>query len=238
MRLLRSIAIAVSAGLLASAAAATDFGPEPDWGEARIVTEAALKAKMIDPASTRISWPYGFTQGFVNHLFDEPHYGWWTCGRINSRGWSGDYVGDIWFVVLIKDGVIQSLDRGNSLEVTHASALCEDAVGTGKLRPAPIPVIAAAPEATAAPAAPAPSGEKIGIGFVPTAAGAVIQLVVPGSPAARAGLKVGQVIAAVNGMPLRGLAAAEMIKAVRAETPAVFYSLVDGGDVKVVRRAS
>jgi len=54
----RSIAIALAAALLAGAAPPPDYGAEPDWDAARNNVEAALKAKMIDPASTRISWPY------------------------------------------------------------------------------------------------------------------------------------------------------------------------------------
>ena len=244
---LRFIATAMSAGMLAGAAAAADYGPKPDSDNARSLVEAALRAKMIDPASTRISWPYAFVRGYSNRMFGQPRYGWWTCGRINSKSAAGDYVGETWFVVLMRDGAIQSLDRGNSLESTYASALCNEGVRTGKLRPArtvavsgpavPTPAVARTPVVAQTPASPTP-GETIGIGFVPTSSGAVIRLVVPGSPADRAGLKVGEVIEAVNGMPLKGLARAEMIKAVRAETPAIFYSIADGGDVKVLRTAS
>jgi hypothetical protein len=239
MKRLRFIALAVSAGWLTSAAAAADYGPEPRWDSARGVTEAALRAKMIDPASTRISWPYTFVQGYSNRLFGQTTYGWWTCGRINSKSAAGEYVGETWFVVMMRNGAILSLDRGNSLEITYASALCNEAVKTGKLRPAPSIAVSgpAVPVPVSTAVAPPASG-SIGIGFVPTSSGAVIQLVVPGSPAARAGLRVGQVIEAVNGVPLKGLAAAEMINAVRAETPAIFYSIVDGGDVKVLRAAS
>jgi hypothetical protein len=225
----RLIAIALAAALLAGASPAPDYGAEPDWDGARNSVEAALKAKMIDPASTRISWPYSFAQGFTNYMFGEPRYGWWTCGRINSKGRSGAYVGDVWFTVLIKDGAIQSLDRGNTLEVTHASAHCEEAIKAGLFRPAPTVTIAAAPEMPR---------EGLGIGFVPSPAGAVIQLVVAGSPAARAGLKVGQVIEAVNGAPIKGMARPEMIAAVRAQTPSVFLSIAGGGDVKVTRKPS
>lgn len=252
---LRSIALAASAAMLGNAATAADYGPEPRGDSAHAITEAALRAKMIDPASTRISWPYRFVRGYSNRLFGETSYGWWTCGRINSKSAAGDYVGETWFVVMLRDGAILSLDRGNSLEITYASALCNEGVKTGKLRPAAVvavsgpelppaavasaatPVAEPAPTPVPAPAAPPPGG-GIGIGFIPTAWGAVIQLVVPGSPAARAGLKPGQVIEAVNGMPLKGLAAPEMIKAVRAETPAIFYSIINGGDVKVLRADS
>jgi sugar phosphate isomerase/epimerase len=87
-------------------------------------------------------------------------------------------------------------------------------------------------------AAPAADEGRLGFGFVPTPDGAKVQLVVAGSPAERAGLRVGQLIEAVNGAPLKGLAAPEMIKAVLARTPAVFLSIAGAGDVKVTRRLS
>jgi hypothetical protein len=230
----RTIAIALAAGMLTAAAPAPDYGAEPDWDGAHATVETALRAKMIDPASTQIRWPYRFVRGFTNYLFGQPSYGWWTCGRINSKGYAGDYVGEVWFTVLIRDGQILSLDRGNTLEVTHASAHCEDAIRSGQLKPAAVVAVSGP---TPAPA-PAAGEEKLGIGFIPTPVGARIQLVVAGSPAERAGLRVGQVIEAVNGAPLKGLAAPEMIKAVLATTPAVFMSIAGGGDVKITRRTS
>jgi hypothetical protein len=229
----RLIAIALASAIPAVAAPTPDYGPAPSVEDAHATVEVALKAKMIDPTSTRIRWPYAFTAGFTNYLFGQPNYGWWTCGRIDSKGRDGNYVGEVWFTVLMKDGQILSLDRGNTLEVTHASAHCEDAVRTGQLKPRPELVYAAN-----APAPPAPPANGLGIGFLPTAQGAVIKLVMAGSPAERAGLKVGQVIEAVNGTPIKGLATPEMIKAVRAETPAVFLSLAGGRDIKVTRRPS
>jgi hypothetical protein len=229
---LRTIAIALAAGMLTAAAPPPDYGDEPSWDSARSTVEAALRAKMIDPSSTRIRWPYRFTRGFTQLMFDQPRYGWWTCGRIESKGYAGDYVGEVWFTVLMRDGKVVTLDRGNTLEVTHASAHCEDAVRSGELKPAAV-VAVSGPLPTAAAAA---DGEKLGIGFVPTPDGARIQLVVAGSPAERAGLRVGQLIEAVNGAPLKGLAAPEMIKAVLAKSPSVFLSIAGGGDVKVTRR--
>lgn len=222
----RTIAITLAAGMLTAAAPAPDYGAEPAWDSARSTVETALRAKMIDPLSTQIRWPYRFARGFTQFMFEHPQYGWWTCGRINSKGYAGDYVGEVWFTVLIKDGRILSLDRGNTLEVTHASAHCEDAVRSGQLKP--VPVVAAPREAA--------DQDRLGIGFVPSPDGARIQLVVAGSPADRAGLRVGQLIEAVNGAPLKGLAAPEMIKAVLAKTPAVFFSIAGAGDVKVTRR--
>jgi hypothetical protein len=229
MGALRKIVIAVSAGVAAGAASAADFGAEPSWDGARAQVEDALRTKMIDPASTQIRWPYGFVPGTFKRMFGAPQAGYWTCGRINSKAQSGDYVGEVWFVVLMKDGAILTLDRGNNLEVTYASALCEEAIAKGQLKPVAAEVAAAVPDSPAV---------RLGIGFVPDAAGAVIELVDPGSPADRAGLRVGQVIEAVNGAPIKGLAAPEMIKAVRATTPVVFLSIVGGCDVKVVREAS
>jgi hypothetical protein len=226
----RTIAIALAAGTLTAAAPPPNYGAEPSWDNARNTVEVALRAKMIDPTSTQIRWPYRFVRGFTQYMFEQPRYGWWTCGRINSKGRAGSYVGEVWFTVLIKDGAIQSLDRGNTLEVTHASAHCEDAVRSGQLKPAPS--VAGPPSVAAA------DEEKLGIGFVPTPDGAKIQLVLAGSPAERAGLRVGQVIEAVNGAPVKGLAAPEMIKAVLARTPAVFMSIAGGGDVKITRRLS
>ncbi len=228
----RFTAVAFAAGLLAGAAPVPDYGAEPSWDSARGTAEAALRAKMIDPLSTQIRWPYRFVRGFTQYLFEQPRYGWWTCGRINSKGHDGSYAGEVWFTVLIKEGAIQSLDRGNTLEVTHASAHCEDAIRSGQLKPAAVVAVSGpAPDPVTAK-----DEEKLGIGFVPTPDGAKIQLVVAGSPAERAGLRVGQVIEAVNGTPLKGLAAPEMIKAVLARTPSVFVSIAGGGDVKITRR--
>ena len=115
MGISRTIAIALAAGTLTAAAPAPDYGDEPSWENARNTVEVALRAKMIDPASTRIRWPYRFARGFTQHMFEQPHYGWWTCGRINSKGYAGAYVGEVWFTVVIRDGQIQSLERGNTL---------------------------------------------------------------------------------------------------------------------------
>ena len=229
-----SIALALFAGALTAAAPAPDYGAEPDPDGAHATVEAALRAKMIDPASTRIRWPYRFVRGFTQQLLEQPRYGWWTCGRIDSRGYAGDYVGEVWFTVVVRDGQIQSLARGNTLEVTHASAHCEDAIRSGQLKPAPVVAVSGPAPGPAAPQ----DEEKLGIGFLPTPDGAKIQLVLAGSPAERAGLRVGQLIEAVNGAPLKGLAAPEMIKAVLARTPSVFLSIAGGGDVKITRRLS
>ena len=62
-----------------------------DWTRFRARAEAALRARLIDPDSAKIEWPYGFLYGTWKPPFSKRIEGYWTCGLINARNRMGAY---------------------------------------------------------------------------------------------------------------------------------------------------
>jgi len=70
---------------------------------------------------------------------------------------------------------------------------------------AALPVMGSAVQAQQQTPPPLTPGKQAGFAFEPDKDGVKIVLVAPGSPAERAGLKVGMVVTRLNGIPLGGL---------------------------------
>jgi len=201
---------------------ADQIGPAPSFDQAVAAGEAAIKASLVDPDSAKIRWPYNFVGGSLKPLFSKTQYGFYTCGFVNARNRMGGYTGDQWFLIMLRDGQLVSLDIGNADQVSAASATCPGLVKQGTLSPAP--------SAVASTAVPAPG--PLGIRFQPTPYGAMIATVEPGSIAEMAGLRPGEVIESVNGIPIKAMAPADMIAAVAAPTASAF-GIIGAGQVKV-----
>lgn len=223
---------------------ASDIGAAPTWTQAVALGEAALKANLIDPSSAQIEWPYNFTPGSLKALLGKRRSGYYTCGYVNARNRMGGYSGRSWFLILIRDGVVSSLDIGTVDGIDTATATCPNLVAKGLLNPAPEVALPKTPgtmtqaeiqssAATSASAAAAKGG--LGVSFLPSPFGALLMAVAPGSLAQVAGLKPGETVEAVNGVPLKDLPADAMIKVLQGPTGTVTLSIIGVGDVKVVR---
>lgn len=223
-----------------SAASAKDVvidpGSAPTREAAIALGEAAIKANLIDPGSAQIEWPYAFVGGTLKALFSKRQSGYFTCGLVNARNRMGGYTGRAWFLVLIRDGAVTSLTIGQPNGYDTATISCPGYIKQGLLHPAANPVSSVGTrEASAAPGAPALSGSALGIRFQPTMLGGLIVEVAEKSPASIAGLKIGQLIESVNGIPLKGLSPDAVVQIVQAPTSVVTYGIAGIGDVKVVR---
>ncbi len=200
-----------------------DYGAAPSWDQAITAGEAAVKDRLIDPDSALIEWPYQFSAGSLKPLFGKAHVGYWTCGYVNAKSRMGGYSGRTPFLIMIRDGRVTSFNMGESDSVGVASVQCHDAIKAGQLKP-----VALRQAETATIPAPGP----LGFVFQPTPYGALIATVAPGSAAEKAGLKPGEVIEAVNGIPIKGMAPADMIKVVVAPSAATF-DVIGAGEIKV-----
>lgn len=114
----------------------------PDWALFRRNAEAALTAKLIDPESGRIEWPYGFLYGSWKPLLAKRVEGYWTCGLINARNRMGGYTGSTFFVVVMDpNGRVQYSDMGSGRDFDILSSQCSKSV---KLLPTAPPEFAGA----------------------------------------------------------------------------------------------
>lgn len=198
------------------------MGPAPTFEQARDLGERAIRATLIDPDSAKFEWPYNFVGGSLKPLFGHTTYGFYTCGFVNAKNRMGGYAGAGWFLIMERAGVVTSIDVSNPDQITPASATCPDLVKNGTLPPAPQPV------AESVSTGPGP----LGVQFQPTPYGAMIAIVAPGSVADKVGLKPGEVIESVNGIPIKGMAPADMIKVVAAPTASTF-GIIGSGEVRV-----
>lgn len=124
----------------------------PDWALFRRNAERALIAKLIDPDSARIEWPYGFIYGSWKPLLDKRIEGYWTCGSINARNRMGGYTGSTSFVVVLDhNGSVLYSDMGSGRDYDFLSMQCAKSV---KLLPPPPAALAGRTDG----AQPAPSG--------------------------------------------------------------------------------
>lgn len=112
-----------------------------------------MTAKLIDPESGRIEWPYGFLYGTWKPLLGKRVDGYWTCGLINARNRMGGYTGTTYFVVVLDpSGRVQYADMGSGRDFDILSSQCSKSV---KLLPSAPPELAGL--ATGGAAAPAVS---------------------------------------------------------------------------------
>jgi len=108
---------------------------EPDWALFRVNSESALRARLIDPASAQIEWPYGFLLGSWRPLFSKRIDGYWTCGVINARNRMGGYTGRTSFVIVLDPGgSVLFADMGEAKDFDVVASQCDNSV---KLLPPP-----------------------------------------------------------------------------------------------------
>jgi len=190
-----ALALLASSSSIPSAAAAReiqppsgfDFGPRPDWAQSKQLIEDAVRSGLIDPDSAQFEWPFGFKQGSWQVMFGSRYWGWVVCGIVNAKNRFGGYVGRSNFVAVMRNGeiVYRELADGPGGFVSGQCARVN-------LPPAPSEKVASL---------------GYGYGFfskqIPD--GLFIVSVIPGSPAAIAGVKAGMVLTGVNGISLRGL---------------------------------
>ena len=127
MRFVRTIAAALAiapAGALAapSPPTAADFGPAPTFQDAVRLGEAELRARLIDPDSAHVEWPYNFISGSLKSMFSKRRAGFFTCGRVNAKNRMGGYTGQSWFLIIENSGIVTELDIGgdDGIDLRHA----------------------------------------------------------------------------------------------------------------------
>lgn len=97
----------------------------PDWSLFRRNSEAALRARLIDPESARIEWPHGFTYGSWRPLLSKQIDGYWTCGTINARNRMGGYTGSTSFVVVLDpSAAVKYVEMGEARDFDLLGAQC------------------------------------------------------------------------------------------------------------------
>ena len=203
--------------------AAADYGKQPTFANAVIVGEAFIKARLVDPDSAKFEWPYNFRAVEMKGLFSKRRAGYVTCGYVNSRNRMGGYSGRSVFYIMENDGAVTDFTMDESSEITKlAEAQC---TGLSKN-----PGFLFAPTA-----APLDGRRPIGIQFQPTQIGILVMSVTPGSPGEKAGIKVGQIIEAVNGKKTSGLSPTEMISLVQNASSPTMFSMMNGVAVTVDR---
>ena len=222
--------------------AAADTGPAPTFQDAVRLGEAEIRARLIDPDSAHIEWPYNFVSGSLKALLGKRRAGIFTCGRVNAKNRMGGYTGQSWFLIVENSGVVTMLDMGQSDGVDTATASCAAFVKNGQLPPAP--ALASAPgQALQAfrgvadtSAAAAAAGGGLGVAFLPAPAGVVIMAVGKGTLAERSGFKAGQVVQSVNGIDLRGMPAPAVTAVIKALPERATFVLAGGGTIDVARQ--
>jgi hypothetical protein len=212
------------------------YGPPPSWEEYRHVGEAAIAARMIDPESARITWMSGIHKGEFKPFLEPRIGGYVACGTVNAKNRLGGYTGATAFVVVIDYGraLFADVDRrpGGLYDQT-----CARAITTG-LFPAPPPDASSARDTASSPTVPDPNPSAplanvtTGLALRAMPDGAYVVAVVPGSPAATAGLKPGMVIASVNAIPLAGMGET-MGRVVDAAGNSAALTLVGGNTIKL-----
>lgn len=78
---------------------------EPNWEAIRPQLETAVRSKLVDPDSAKITWDNGFKWGGFRPFLSKRVYGWATCGTVNSRNRMGGYTGASNFVIVYWDTV-------------------------------------------------------------------------------------------------------------------------------------
>lgn len=104
---------------------------EPDWSVFRSRSEAALLARLIDPDSASIEWPYGFIYGsWRPNLFASPVQGYWTCGLVNARNRMGGFTGRKYFVVVFSySESLQYIEIEGTSDYDSVALGCSNSLG-------------------------------------------------------------------------------------------------------------
>ncbi len=88
--------------------ASADYGFQPTQGQCRELAEQAVRSRLKDPYSAKIS----FGQCRKGYIWDDfpPHnnheFGFVQVGTVNAKNGFGAYTGDVTFKVHIKNGVV------------------------------------------------------------------------------------------------------------------------------------
>ena len=226
--MLCSVVMSGSAGAKDKATIAVNYGAQPTFSGAVAIGEAYIKTRLVDPDSAKFEWPYNFRALEMKGVFSKRRAGYVTCGYVNSRNRMGGYSGRAVFYMMQKDGAVIDFTMDESKEtVKVAEAQC---AGLSK-NPGFLP----APSQPAVALAPPPGRRAIGIQFSPTQIGALVMTVAPDSPAASVGIKIGQIIVAVNGTKTAGMGPAEMILLIQNAASPTTFSMMDGVVVTIDR---
>lgn len=191
-----STMIAAAAFLACAPAQAKDdyvYGPKPDWTEYKALGEAALRAKLPNPESWRIEWPYGYLQGKWRHKGS--HSGYFTCGLLrNDKPLDGRAV--IQFLTVIDHGQVRIADIGQKDPNTIVNFWCRLAFSKGvfptvsQIEPTEFLIT------------------KLGLTIRPMPEGAYVVSAADDAPARAAGIRSGTLLTRANGISLAGMGSA------------------------------
>ena len=179
-----------------------DYGPPPDWARYRELGDAAVRAKLPDPANWAVEWPNGYAKLSWHHK--GTFHGYFTCAVLHATAPVKGVYPRVNFVALIDRDRVQEIDISHHESNSLVNVMCDSLVDRGNLPPASLmgdgAATRAAPVAGAANEVP-----TLGLEVRPMPEGAYILSVKPGSPASDAKLVPGTVIARANGIALGGL---------------------------------
>jgi PDZ domain len=212
-----------TATLQAAGKGDADAGQRPDWETYKQIGTAALKASLIDPESARIEWPYVAVSGTLKAFLGKKRSGFFTCGLVNAKNRMGGYTGSAFFLIMIKNNQVVSLDIGQAGQIDTASASCPDYIKKG--------VFPVAANLAANVPAPAQAEPSLGLIIRAVPEGAYVSRVGAGTAAERAGLIPGMVISAINNVQLRGFDDAAIIRVFEASQGGLSLSIVGRSDV-------
>lgn len=99
------LGLSIAGSALAKEAPPPEPSIAPSWSQVRADVETAIRQRLVDPDSARISWPYGFKWGSYKPMFQRRIHGWATCVMVNGRNRMGGYTGSKPATVIYLDGV-------------------------------------------------------------------------------------------------------------------------------------
>lgn len=195
-----------------------DIGSNPDWETFKQLGTSALKASLIDPDSAKIEWPYVARSGTLKALFGKKRSGFFTCGLVNAKNRMGGYTGQVYFLIMLRNESVVSLEIGNVDKLDAASVSCPIFIKRGFF-----------PLASDIPATQPTLGFRIRA--VPD--GASVSEITPNGVAASVGLTQGMVISAVNGIRLKGFDDAAIVRVINATSGPITLSIIGHADIVV-----
>lgn len=204
-----------------------DYGTQPNWEEFRSTGERELLGRLVDPSSAQISWPYLATQGSLKAFMGRTAFGYWSCGLVNAKNRMGGYTGATFFLIMQKNGLVTSLDIGQSDGLDTATITCTNALKKGLL-----PAVPATPSAPVVAPNPTP---RFGFRFMMVPQGAYVAALDTGSEADVSGLKIGSVITSINGISLAEMDQATVLKIFDALQTAKL-TLIGQSDIQLSRK--
>lgn len=211
-------------GVMAAGKEAADFGQIPDWESYKQIGNAALLASLVDPDSAKIEWPYVAVSGTLKAFLGKKRSGFFTCGLVNAKNRMGGYTGSVFFLIMIKNNQVVSLDIGQTDGSDTASISCPEYIKKGLF-----PLSANVPK-------PLQAEPTLGLTIRAAPEGAYVTKVTSGSAAEKSGLLPGMVISAVNNIQLQGFEEAAMLRVFDSVLGALSLSIVGRSDAIVLRQ--